>query len=104
MKIYVNSKVVEGMDEIVTKEDLRQFGLMLLDKMRAIMQESRNVQTELSRTEWLKSKAVRKLLDISVGSLQNLRVTEKVRFRKVLGSYYYNREDLQKLFSDERSQ
>lgn len=89
------------MEEIITKEDLRQFGLQLLDKMRIIVQESTHVQTELEQPQWLKSKAVKKLLDISAGSVQNLRVTQKVRFKKVLGSYYYNNEDLQKLFNDE---
>lgn len=89
------------MEEIITKEDLRQFGLQLLDKMRIIVQESTHVQTELEQPQWLKSKAVKKLLDISAGSVQNLRVTQKVRFKKVLGSYYYNKEDLQKLFNDE---
>lgn len=89
------------MQEIITKEDLRQFGLQLLDKMRIIVQETTPAQTELVQPEWLKSKAVKKLLDISAGSVQNLRVTQKVRFKKVLGSYYYNKEDLQKLFNDE---
>ncbi len=89
------------MEEIITKEDLRQFGLQLLDKMRIIVQETTLAQTELVQPEWLKSKAVKKLLDISAGSVQNLRVTQKVRFKKVLGSYYYNKEDLQKLFNDE---
>lgn len=89
------------MEEIITKEDLRQFGLQLLDKMRIIVQETTHVQTEIAQSEWLKSKAVKKLLDISAGSVQNLRVTQKVRFKKVLGSYYYNKEDLQKLFNDE---
>ena len=89
------------MEEIITKEDLRQFGLQLLDKMRIIVLESTHVQTELAQPQWLKSKAVKKLLDISAGSVQNLRVTQKVRFKKVLGSYYYNKEDLQKLFNDE---
>lgn len=89
------------MEKIITKEDLRQFGLQLLDKMRIIVQETTPAQTELAQPEWLKSKAVKKLLDISAGSVQNLRVTQKVRFKKVLGSYYYNKEDLQKLFNDE---
>lgn len=92
------------MEEIVTKEDLRQFGLQLLDKMRIIVQENACLDTEVLQSEWLKSKSVRKMLDISAGSVQNLRMTQKVRFKKVLGSYYYNREDLQKLFSDESSQ
>lgn len=89
------------MEEIVTKEDLRQFGLLLLDSMRSIIQDNSNEATGLLQSEWLKSKAVRKLLDISAGSIQNLRMTRKVRFKKVLGSYYYNKEDLLKLFKDE---
>lgn len=88
------------MEEIVTKEDLRQFGLLLLSKIQTIIQESNAKQAELSSPEWLKSRVVRKLLDISAASLQNLRLTKKVRFKKVLGSYYYNNEDLQRLFSD----
>lgn len=91
------------MEEIVTKDDLRQFGMLLLDNMRTLIQEANYANSELN-PEWLKSKAVRKLLDISAGSVQNLRITDKVRFRKVLGSYYYNREDLKKLFSDEPNQ
>ncbi|MFH6960661.1 DNA-binding protein [Flavobacterium aquidurense] len=88
------------MGEILTKEDLRQFGLLLLDSMRTIIQEN-NEKNQSSQSEWIKSKAVRKLLDISAGSVQNLRMTQKVRFKKVLGSYYYNKEDLLKLFKDE---
>lgn len=89
------------MEEIITKEDLRQFGLLLLDNMRTIVQESNNRGSKELQPEWLKSKAVRKLLDISAGSVQNLRTTGKIRFKKVLGSYYYNKADLQKLFTDE---
>ncbi|GIQ60936.1 hypothetical protein Flavo103_40720 [Flavobacterium collinsii] len=89
------------MGEIITKEDLKEFGLLLLDNMRNIIQESKNVQTQSLEPEWLKSRTVRKLLDISAGSVQNLRVIQKVRFKKVLGSYYYNKEDLLKLFKDD---
>lgn len=89
------------MGEIVTKEDLRQFGILLIDSMRTIIQENNEDKTEILELEWLKSKAVRKLLDISAGSVQNLRMTQKVRFKKVLGSYYYNKKDLLKFFEDE---
>lgn len=90
------------MDEIITKEDLRQFGLLLLDKIQIIFKERNSQQKESLEIQWLKSKAVRKLLDISAGSVQNLRTSQKVRFKKVLGSYYYNKEDLQKLFNDDK--
>jgi hypothetical protein len=89
------------MNEIVTKEDLRQFGLLLVDKIQAVFYEMNYRQKEPLEPEWLKSKAVRKLLDISAGSVQNLRTSQKVRFKKILGSYYYNKEDLLKLFKDE---
>ncbi|WP_263361157.1 DNA-binding protein [Flavobacterium collinsii] len=90
------------MDENITKEDLRQFGLLLQDKMQQIFMQLNCSQNESVDSQWLKSKAVRRLLDISAGSVQNLRISQKVRFKKVLGSYYYNREDLQKLFEDEK--
>lgn len=92
------------MNEFVTKEDLRQFGLLLVDKIQAVFQDKNSAQKDSLEPGWLKSKAVRKLLDISAGSVQNLRTSQKVRFKKVLGSYYYNKEDLQKLFDDETKQ
>ena len=90
------------MNEIVTKEDLRQFGLLLVDKIEAVFKDKDSRRKETLEPEWLKSKSVRKLLDISAGSVQNLRTSQKVRFKKVLGSYYYNKEDLQKLFDDDK--
>ncbi len=90
------------MNEAVTKEDLRQFSMFLLNEIKIILKASAPVKNETYDPEWLKSKTVRKLLDISAGSVQNLRTTQKVRFKKVLGSYYYNKGDLQKLFDDEK--
>ncbi|WP_433780505.1 DNA-binding protein [Flavobacterium anhuiense] len=89
------------MNEMVTKEDLRQFGLLLIDKLQAVFKEKDSANKEPFEPEWIKSKSVRRLLDISAGSVQNLRTSQKVRFKKVLGSYYYSREDIEKLFKDE---
>lgn len=89
------------MNDSVTKDDLRQFGLLLLNDIRKIIDESQTSEKESLDPEWLKSRVVRKLMDMSAGSLQNLRVTGKVRFKKVLGSYYYNKTDLRKLFDEE---
>jgi hypothetical protein len=89
------------MSDIVTKDDLRQFGLLLINDIRKIIDESQTNEKDALDPEWLKSRVVRKLMDMSPGSLQNLRVTGKVRFKKVLGSYYYNKEDLSNLFSED---
>lgn len=90
------------MNDMVTKEDLRQFGLELLCNIGTLMTQTREVQNEIVDQEWIKSKQVRLLMNMSPGSIQNLRVTQKIRFKKILGSYYYNKVDLLKLFTDER--
>lgn len=88
------------MSEYVTKDDLRQFGLVMMDDFRKIIEESKKEQQNKPVLDWLKSRVVRKLLDISAGSLQNLRVTGKIRFKKVLSSYYYSKADIMNLFND----
>lgn len=89
------------MSDTITKDDLRQFGLLLINDIRSIIEKSPEGEKESIDPEWLKSRVVRKMMDMSPGSLQNLRVTGKVRFKKVLGSYYYNKTDLRKLFSEQ---
>lgn len=89
------------MNDTVTKDDLRQFGLLLINDIRNIIEKAETSEKDTIDPEWLKSRVVRKLMDMSPGSLQNLRVTGKVRFKKVLGSYYYNKTDLIKLFSED---
>lgn len=89
------------MSDILTKDDLRQFGLLLINDIRKIVEGTETSEKDAIHPEWLKSRVVRKLMDMSPGSLQNLRVTGKVRFKKVLGSYYYNKEDLSNLFSED---
>ncbi|MFD2602949.1 DNA-binding protein [Flavobacterium suzhouense] len=87
------------MSESITKEDLHEFGTMLLHNLHKAMKNSVAEQKKEDQPEWLKSKTVRKLMDMSPGSIQNLRITGRVRFKKVMGSYYYNRSDLLALFS-----
>lgn len=91
------------MSEIVTKEDLMQFGMQIIEAVRSQLKEINRERQVIEEPEWLKSKAVRKMLDISAGSVQNLRLSNRIRFKKVLGSYYYSKTDLQKLFTDEKA-
>lgn len=92
--------MIKAMGKKVTREDLMEFGQQLIDTVRKAIQHSLPNEKAQEQPEWLKSRAVRKMLDISAGSLQNLRITGKIRFKKVLGSYYYNREDLMRLFNE----
>lgn len=83
--------------EQITKEDLEYFRIKLLTDIEQILELNRNSQ----EFDWFRSKAIRKLMDISPATLQNLRITGKIRYKKILGSYYYNKTDLLKLFTDE---
>jgi hypothetical protein len=89
------------MEERITKEDLRQFGMQLLGEIRQTIQ-SASIAPDASdlHPEWLKSARVRKLMDMSPGSLQNLRIKGKIRYKKIMGCYYYNKADLQNMFND----
>jgi len=89
------------MNDNITKDDLRQFGLLLVEQFKQIIENNKNKEECDIYPEWLKSRVVRKLMDMSAASLQNLRITGKIRFKKVLGSYYYNKSDLRNLFNDE---
>jgi hypothetical protein len=53
------------------------------------------------RKPWLKGSEVRKLLGISAGSLQNLRITGRLKSSKVGGIHYYRYEDIERMISKE---
>lgn len=86
------------MESGLTKEDLRQFGLLLRNEISEMLQRRDAVERPDLHPGWMKSKKVRIMLDMSAGTLQNLRISGKVRHKKVLGSYYYCEEDLKSLF------
>jgi hypothetical protein len=79
-------------NELITKEDLKAFKHELLEGFTAILKSGK---TETK--QWLKSAEVRKVLKISPGTLQNLRINGKLRFSKIGGMMYYKMEDIQKL-------
>lgn len=47
--------------------------------------------------KWLKSHEVRKLLTISPGTLQNLRVNGSLSYTKIGGVIYYDYDDIRKM-------
>lgn len=77
---------------IITKEDLLEFKTELLEEIKSLFQ-FRTTEQKL----WLRSSEVRKLLKISSGTLQNLRINGTLRYSKVGGTLYYNYQDIEKL-------
>ena len=81
--------------EVVTKEDLQAFRIQLLDDIKRLLAAG---QQKEEKSEWLKSGEVRKLLHVSPGTLQNLRINGQLQPVKINGSWYYNLAEIQKLF------
>jgi hypothetical protein len=77
--------------EFITKDDLRRIE-NLLGEIKGLIKPGRG-----QSKQWLKSYEVRKLLNISPGTLQNLRVNGTLRYTKIGGLLYYKLEDIEKL-------
>lgn len=78
--------------EIITREDLNEFRILLLADLKEVLQ----TKTQITK-QWLKSNEVRKLLNISPGTLQNLRVNGTITYTKIGGILYYSNSDLEKV-------
>jgi len=79
--------------EIITKEDLRELKHEMLSEIKQLMQQQGQGQSK----QWLKSVEVRKLLKISPGTLQNLRVNGTLGFTRIGSLLYYKLEDINNL-------
>jgi DNA-directed RNA polymerase subunit F len=78
--------------ELITREDLRDFKNELLNELKQIMQPGQG-----QSKKWLKSSEVRKMLNISPSTLQNLRINGTLRFTRIGSIMYYKLEDINKI-------
>ena len=77
--------------QVVTKRDLLNFGNALLNEIKTT-----NAIAE-QPAQWLKSSEVRKLLKISPGTLQNLRINGTLHFNRIGGIIYYKYDDIKRM-------
>ena len=78
--------------EVITREDLNEFRTLLLSDLNTMFNSKPQQQKQ-----WLKSIEVRKLLNISAGTLQNLRVNGTLTYTKIGGIIFYANGDLNKV-------
>ncbi|MBA4241433.1 MAG: DNA-binding protein [Sphingobacteriaceae bacterium] len=86
--------------ELITKEDLNIFKTDLLNEIRQLIKPR---GANLAQKEWLKSYEVRKLLSISPGKLQNMRVNGTIEFTQIGGLMFYKYDDIVKLMENNKS-
>lgn len=80
--------------EIITRDDLNEFRSLLLTDLKEMLNSKPQQQKQ-----WLKSGEVRKLLNISSGTLQNLRINGTLTYTKIGGIIYYDHSDIHKLLN-----
>ncbi|MBU2912696.1 helix-turn-helix domain-containing protein [Reichenbachiella agariperforans] len=82
--------------QIITTDELRDFKMELLDEIKEI------IQARTQNKEWLRSSELRKILKISPGTLQNLRVNGTLPYTKIGGVIYYAHEDVISMLEDNK--
>ena len=87
--------------DILTKDDLNGFKEELFEELKRLLKVK---STNPNQKEWLKSYEVRKLLSISPGKLQNMRVNGTIAYTRIGGLMFYKYEDIIKLMEDNKSQ
>ncbi len=83
--------------EIITKEDLKNFKSELVQELKELFSAAPDTQKQ-----WLKSPEVRKLLGISAGTLQHLRVIGTLPYTKIGGTIYYKYEEVLQMLEKNR--
>lgn len=86
---------------IVTLDDLVAFKAELIEEIKAILN---NQSIRDSNDIWIKSPQLKKMLKISHGTLQHLRINGTIPYRKVGGIIFYNRDEINKIIESNKIQ
>jgi|SRR5690554_3989788 len=81
---------------ILTTDDLYQFKTELFDEIKSILSNSQNSK------RYLRSSDVMELLQLSPGTLQNLRVNGTLPYTKLGGIIYYDEDDINRVLEQNR--
>ncbi|MFY0624892.1 MAG: helix-turn-helix domain-containing protein [Reichenbachiella sp.] len=81
---------------IITTDDLRDFKVELIDEIKQMLNPTNE------HKQWLRSSEIRKMLKISPGTLQNLRVNGTLPYTKIGGVIYYSFTDVKQMLESNR--
>jgi len=84
--------------EIITPDDLRELKIELIKEIKQLFAVHHGQPSK----KWLKSIEVRKLLGISPGTLQNLRINGTLQYTKIGGVIFYDSEEIQKMMVENK--
>ncbi len=82
--------------EIITTDDLREFKMELLDEIKDLLKTS----PELGAKKYLKSQDLMKILKVSSGTLQTMRINGTLPYTKIGGIIFYDPEEISKVMKE----
>lgn len=85
-EVIIETAIVIKKEMLMSLDKFRQ---ELLSEVKALV-----VNREPFEKKWMKSIEVKKLLGLSSGKLQTMRNTGVIRFSKIGGTLYYDRNDI----------
>lgn len=86
-------------NRLVVLSDLADFKLELLAEIKLLLKELSGQPNK----RWVKTNELRKILDISPGTLQTLRNNGTFPFTKIGGVVYYDIEEIKKVLSPKKN-
>ena len=81
--------------EFITKKDFEAFKSELIQSINLI-------STDTKTKRWLRSAEVREKLNISPGTLQNMRIHGHIPFTKLGGTFFYDSNEIDKILNDNK--
>jgi len=82
--------------EIITTDDLREFKIELLEDFKKILKTSGSSLPK----KYLKSSELKRVLNVSSGTLQTLRINGTLPYTKIGGIIFYDAEEIYKLLKE----
>ncbi|MEN8816297.1 MULTISPECIES: helix-turn-helix domain-containing protein [unclassified Nonlabens] len=83
---------------IITSDDLREFKMELLEDLKELIQ----TPVQPKKKKYLKSAEVMEMLQVSPGTLQNLRINGTLPYSKIGGIIFYDADEITKVILENR--
>ena len=82
--------------EIITTDDLREFKIELLEDIKNLLSKT----TSTGVKKYLKSAELMKMLKVSSGTLQTLRINGTLPYTKIGGIIFYDLDEISKVMKE----
>ncbi len=83
-------------NQIITTDDLYEFKLQLFEELKKLLNKSSHKPNQ----QYLKSAEVMKLLKVSPGTLQNLRINGTIPYTKIGGIILYDYQEITRVLRE----